>query len=112
MEHRRRSSIINDDVENLMEKRAPDGAQIARNYRPTMIGGKLVNQIGQSNAKAANGSTPNGQGRTGKAKVSFGNDVEVYTRPLTTNKDKGSLHYNRQELFQVGTGPIDTNPTR
>jgi hypothetical protein len=108
MEHRRRSSIINDDVENLMNKQAPgNGAQIARNYRPTMVGGKMANQIQASLGNAGAVGNNGGGGATKKRKLHFGNDVEVYTRPMTTHKDKGALHYNRQELFQVQpTSPL------
>jgi hypothetical protein len=43
-----------------------------------------------------------GRGKTGKPKVEFGSDVEVITRPLTRKQSIAALHYDREQLAEVG----------
>lgn len=105
MEHRRRSSIINDDVEHLMDRRAEEDAaanQSKRGYRPTMYGQEVpTGLLDEGKAQAANGGVK--AGRTGgrSFRVNFSEKVVVYERPLTKQREKHILHYNRQDLMRM-----------
>jgi len=97
IEHRRRSSIIDMDVEKLMSQQAQTDApgHISRTYRPTMMTGGLSK--GASAAANSYGDT-NGQAAR---PLQFSTGVEVFTRPMTLQRDKQTLHYTRQELFKM-----------
>lgn len=96
IEHRRRSSIIDMDVEKLMGSQDGNGQGHVRNYRPTMMNGAL--QKGANAAANSQGSAlAGGQDRP----LRFSTGVEVFTRPMTLQKDKQTLHYTRQELFKM-----------
>lgn len=97
IEHRRRSSIIDMDVEKLMLQHDDKGGQahISRTYRPTMRNGDLA-----KGASAAAGNYAGSNGNSGRP-LRFSTGVEVFTRPMTLQKDKQTLHYTRQELFKI-----------
>jgi len=93
IEHRRRSSIIDMDVEKLMSQPGDQG-HISSTYRPTMRNGEL-----KKGASAAAGKYE-GSAQSERP-LRFSTGVEVFTRPMTLQKDKQTLHYTRQELFKM-----------
>lgn len=86
------------DVEKLMPQADDDKAHtnLSRAYRPTMRNGDLQ----KGAAAAASNYEDVGNGNSGKP-LRFSTGVEVFTRPMTLQKDKQTLHYTRQELFKM-----------
>jgi hypothetical protein len=89
------------DVEKMMGQ--PDNKNshgLARGYRPTMKDGSLAKGASAA-AENYNNSNSRDRDRDRDRPLSFSTGVEVYTRPMTLQKDKQTLHYTRQELFKM-----------